>query len=472
MKRKRIEKDFLGEKEIPPGAYFGIHTVRSLENFRLSSRRFQPVFIQALALTKMACCRANRELGRLAAGKADAIERACLEVLDGTLGDQFPLDVFQSGSGTSVNMNANEVIANRACEILGGKKGDRALVHPNDHVNMGQSTNNVIPTAMRLSAWKLLKGLLDSLGSLETALKQKAREFKAVIKSGRTHLQDAVPITLGQEFGAWAAAVKKSRRRIDCAAPFLKSLGIGGNAVGTGINTPREFRGTVIKHLNALTGGDFRTAADGLEATQFLTDIAHLSSALRLASMDLGKIANDLRLLSSGPRTGLAEISLPPVEPGSSIMPGKVNPSILEALNMVCFQIQGNDHALAQAAQAGQLELNTHMPMMAFNLIESMELLTAGAATMAKKCIMGIRANEDRCRENFEKSAGLATALNPVLGYDRVSALVRKALGEGKSLVEVVREEGAMSEGELKKILNPRTLTRPNIRLGKKSRKR
>jgi len=461
---ERIEKDFLGEKVIPKEAYYGIHSMRSRDNFQLSSRRFQPVVLRAIVLIKLACCRANRDLNRLASDQAGAIEQACLEILDGALNDQFPLDIFQSGSGTSSNMNVNEVIANRAAEILCGARGRRDVVHSNDHVNMGQSTNNVIPTAMRLAAWILLPELRAALDMLVGALEEKATRFAGVIKSGRTHLQDAVPVTLGQEFGAWAAALAKDRRRINEAGGYLLDLGIGGNAVGTGINTPPEFRGQVIEHLNALVKGAFRVAANGLEATQYLTDMAHLSAVMRLLASDLNKMANDLRLLASGPNTGLAEVQLPAVEPGSSIMPGKVNPSILEALNMLCFQVQGNDTVVAQASQAGQLELNTHMPVIAYNLIESVELLTRGMRMAALSAVSGIAAHEKACRRHFEKSAGLATALNPVLGYDKVSALVRRSLQEGKNLVQLVREEKIIEEDELEKILDPKTLTRPNLR--------
>jgi len=459
--KERTERDFLGEKAVPLDAYYGIHTARSMENFAFGGRRFPPLFIRSVALVKLACCLANRDLRRIPAAKARAVARAAREVARGGLADQFPLNVFQSGSGTSLNMNVNEVIAGRAAEILGGARGDRGLVHPNDDVNMGQSTNNVIPTAMRLSAWTLLPSLLDAIAFLEGELKKKARDFGKVLKSGRTHLQDAVPVTLGGEFRAYASALEKDRRRLKGASSFLLELGIGGSAVGTGINTPPSFRAGAVAHLNRLTGGRFRPARDGLEITQFLTDLSHLSAMVGLLSQDLNKIASDLRLLASGPATGLREIDLPPVEPGSSIMPGKVNPSIPEALNMICLHVQGNDTAIGRAAQAGQLELNTHMPLVAADLVESIELITAGARIFAERCVRGITANEAVCRRYFERSAGLATVLTPLFGYDRVSDVVRKALAEGKDLIDAIRDSGMAGEKEVEKLFSPSRLTRP-----------
>ncbi|RLG35078.1 aspartate ammonia-lyase [Methanosarcinales archaeon] len=459
----RIEKDSLGKREVPADAYYGIHTVRSLENFTFSERRFQPEFIVSLAIIKLAAARTNRKLGSLDPEKAEAIEKACLEIIEGDerFNDQFPLDVFQAGSGTSTNMNINEVIANRACEILGRNRGMREVVHPNDDVNRGQSTNNVIPTAIRITALRLMDELTDSLRELSRSFRQKSEEFEDVIKSGRTHLQDAVPITLGQEFHAYHTAIEKGIRRLEGATAGLHYLGIGGNAVGTGINTHPDFRAGVVSEISSITGIDFVTPEDGIEITQFLTDIAEFSSAMKLVSLDINKIANDLRLLGSGPRTGLYEIVIPAVEPGSSIMPGKVNPSILEAVNMVSLTIQGNDLVVSNAVQAGQLELNTHMPIIAFCLIDSMKLLTRTGLIMATRCVDGITANRRRCRAYFEESLALATILNPYIGYDEAAEVAKKALAEGKTIREVVLELGIMNEDELESILNIEKLRSP-----------
>ncbi len=459
----RIERDSLGEREVPADVYYGIHTLRSLENFSFSDKKFQSEFIESLAIIKLAAVRVNRKLGFIDEKRAGAIEKASLELIEGRFSDQFPLDIFQSGSGTSTNMNINEVIANRACEILGAKKGDRSVVHPNDHVNMGQSTNNVIPTAMRMTALRLMDDLIASLRRLSTSFKRKSEEFRRVIKSGRTHLQDAVPITLGQEFHAYQTALRKDLIRLEEAKENLREIGVGGNAVGTGINTHPNFRHEVVMEISRITGVEFKVPQDGIEITQFLTDIAHLSSILRLISLDINKIANDLRLLGSGPKTGLYEIVVPPVEPGSSIMPGKVNPSILEAVNMACLAIQGNDYIIANAAQAGQLELNTHMPIVAYCIIDSIKLLSRIGVLMAEKCVDGIDVNEDRCREYFEKSIGLATVLNPYIGYDRAAEVAKEALMEGRTIREIVLEKGILDEDELDSILDHERITSPNL---------
>ncbi|HEC56560.1 MAG TPA: aspartate ammonia-lyase [Candidatus Syntrophoarchaeum butanivorans] len=459
----RIERDSLGEREVPADVYYGIHTLRSLENFSFSDKKFQSEFIESLAIIKLAAVRVNRKLGFIDEKRAGAIEKASLELIEGRFSDQFPLDIFQSGSGTSTNMNINEVIANRACEILGAKKGDRSVVHPNDHVNMGQSTNNVIPTAMRMTALRLMDDLIASLRRLSTSFKRKSEEFRGVIKSGRTHLQDAVPITLGQEFHAYQTALRKDLIRLEQAKENLREIGVGGNAVGTGINTHPDFRHEVVMEISRITGVEFKVPQDGIEITQFLTDIAHLSSILRLISLDINKIANDLRLLASGPKTGLYEIVIPPVEPGSSIMPGKVNPSILEAVNMACLAIQGNDYIIANAAQAGQLELNTHMPIVAYCIIDSIKLLSRIGVLMAEKCVDGIDVNEDRCREYFEKSIGLATVLNPYIGYDRAAEVAKEALREGRTIREIVLEKGILDEDELDSILDHERITSPNL---------
>ncbi len=449
----RKERDSLGVKAVPDEAYYGVHTARSLDNFNAAGEPVPVEIIHGMVKLKWACARANQRLGLLSAKKADAIVRACRRVLAGKAADQFAVDVFQAGSGTSSNMNVNEVIANLACVALGGKRGDRKRVHPNDDVNKGESTNNVFPSAIRIASVELSEGLLKSVEALIRQLKRKAAAFSDVVKSGRTHLQDAVPVTLGQEFNAYARALEKGVARVEQAVGKLLELGVGGNAIGTGVNTKKAFRRLILQELNRATGRKYRAAKDGLEATQFMTDLAEMSSALKLLALDILKICNDLRLLSSGPNTGLGEIVLPPVEPGSSIMPGKINPSICEAMNMACIQVVGLDHAVAAACGAGQLELNTHMPLIGCNLVKSFRILDRGCAMLARKCISGIRANREVCRLNFERSAGLATVLNPRLGYDRVAELVQESLRTKKDLRRLVLEKKILSEGELNRIL-------------------
>lgn len=449
----RKEKDSLGFMDIPQEVYYGIHTARSLANFDVAGQPLPLAIVHAAVELKLACARANRQLGQLAEQKTEAIVAACTRVLAGEFDDQFVVDVFQAGSGTSSNMNINEVIANIACEHLGGAKGGYDLVHPNDDVNMGQSTNNIIPSAIRVAYLHSNVKLRAQVGLLAGTLREKSREFADVLKSGRTHLQDAVPLTLGQEFGAYARAVEKAERRIADAERSMLELGIGGNAVGTGINTKATFRTLIIENLNRSEGFEFKVAEDGIEATQFLTDMAGCSAALRLLAADLTKIANDLRLLSSGPNVGLAEITLPAVEPGSSIMPGKINPSICEAANMACIQVMGNDTAVSIACSGGQLELNTHMPLVGTKLLESTDIMRRCCAMLADKCIVGIKANREVCERNFQASAGLATVLNPVLGYDKVSELVKESLKCGTSVKNILIERGLMSVGEIEELL-------------------
>mgnify|MGYP001071863926 CR=1 FL=1 len=450
----RIEKDSLGEKKVPDDAWYGIHTCRSLENFGVAGEAMPMPIVRAIVRLKAACATANGQLELLDADRCGAIRKACAALLAGRHDDQFPIDIFQAGSGTSTQMNVNEVIANLAAVALGGKAGDRERVHPNDHVNKGQSTNNVFPSAIRVAGVRRCGRLTVQLGRLIAAFYEKSEQFAKVAKSGRTHLQDAVPITLGQEFGAWAHALEKGGRRLAAAGENLLALGVGGNAVGTGINTRPAFRAQVVKALNDDTGMTFTVAENGIEITQFMTDMAQMSAALRLLALDLLKITNDLRLLASGPNTGLAEIGLPAVEPGSSIMPGKVNPSICEAANMACIQVIGYDAALAMACGLGQLELNTHMPLIGSNLIKSFEILIRTCDMLDQKCVRGITADERRCRRHFESSAGLATILNPVLGYDRVAELVKAGLREGKSLRTLVVEQKLMSEAALDELLD------------------
>ncbi|MBR9699216.1 aspartate ammonia-lyase [Candidatus Woesearchaeota archaeon] len=459
----RKEKDSLGELSVPKKAYFGVHSTRSLQNFKISNLRWHPELIKAIVQLKLACCRANIDLGLLDGKKARAIQKASYDILRGKFTDQFPLDIFQAGSGTSTNMNVNEVLGNRASEILGKKKGSK-FVHPNDDVNKGQSTNNVIPSSIRVAALTLLPGLVDELGKLQKAFHSKANEFDPVLKSGRTHLQDAVPMTLGQEFNAYSSALKKHIQRLHDTKKFIRVLGIGGNAVGTGLNTSPRFRGLIIKHLKKEMKLGFQVSKNGIESTQFLTDMASLSSILKNTALDINKIANDLRLLSSGPKTGLNEIILPAVEPGSSIMPGKINPSICEAVNMACYQIIGNDQTISLSCAAGNLDLNTHMPVIGHNLIESMKILRNSAKTFAEKCVQGIKANKEQCQWYVENSMALATALNPYLGYDTAAALVKESLKSQKTIKQLVLEKGLMKKDELDKVLDPKKLTKPNLK--------
>lgn len=453
----RTEKDSLGELQVPDDALYGVHTCRSVENFHMAGEPLPIELVYAMVQLKQACAAANAELGLLPHEKAVAIAGACGDVLSGRFDDQFPIDIFQAGSGTSSNMNANEVLANLAAEALGGTRGDRKTVHPNDDVNKGQSTNNVFPSAIRVAAVELSGGLLQALENLIQALQAKAEEFSDIRKSGRTHLQDAVPVTLGQEFAAWAQALLKAEKRIAFACMNLHELGIGGNAVGTGVNTPAAFREKIITALNQATGQEYRVAENGIEITQFLSDMGAFSGALKMLAADLNKIVSDLRLLGSGPNTGLGEINLPAVEPGSSIMPGKINPSICEAANMACLQVIGNDAAVSAACAAGQLELNTHMPLVGSNLVKSLKILTEVCTALDKKCVTGITANKTVCRNNFERSAGLPTILNPVLGYDRVAELVKESLKTGKTLAELVREKELLPDDDFEALLKQST---------------
>lgn len=459
----RIEKDALGEKAVPASAYYGIATARALENFPISGLMHHPTFIDAFVMVKSAAALANRDLGLLDERVAGAIVQAGAEVLRGELRDQFVVDVYQMGAGTSIHMNVNEVLANRAIEILGGQKGDYTLVNPNDHVNMGQSTNDTFPTAMRLGARLLMADLLAALDELTDALAAKGREFDGIIKSARTHLQDAVPIRLGQEFTAYAEAMRKCRTRLEEACISLEELGIGGSAAGTGLNTHPEYRERVIAYLREWTDLDLQPAPDLREAMQSNQPIAHASGALKILALELTRIANDLRLLCSGPMTGLAEIVLPPVQPGSSIMPGKVNPSMAEMLNMVAFQVIGNDLAVSMAVQAGQLELNVMMPLMNHNLLQSIEILTNAISAFTERCVTGIVADEQRCRYYVERTMGLATALNTYIGYANAAAVAKEALQTGRSIVEIVREKNLLPADRLEEILDPRNMTEPGI---------
>jgi len=457
----RIEKDSLGELEVPADAYYGVHTCRSIRNFDVAGEPVPVEIVHGMVKLKWACAKANAALLMLPANKLEAIASACRRILGGEFADQFPVDCFQAGSGTSSNMNVNEVVANIANEVMGGRRGDRTLVHPNDDVNKGQSTNNIFPSGIRVAAVDLTDRLVPALQHLIAELQKKGNEFSDVIRSGRTHLQDAVPETMGQAFHAWAHALVKDVRRIEACRDRLLEIGAGGNAIGTGINTKKAFRPEIAKAMHEITGKKYRQAENGIEITQFLTDMADMSSALRLTAIDIGKLCNDLRLLVSGPNTGFAELQLPAVEPGSSIMPGKINPSICEAANMACLQVMGQDHAVQMAANAGQLELNTHMPVTGLNLVKSFRMLERTARMLAGKCVAGILVNRDRCYYFFENSGGLGTVLNPVLGYDKVAALVKESLKTGKTAREIVIEKKIMTGDEFDKLV--KNCTGPNL---------
>jgi aspartate ammonia-lyase len=453
MGETRREKDFLGAVDVPGDVYYGVQTWRAVQNFPVSGLRQPRELTRAMAEIKKAAAVVHRDLGALVPQLADAIIAAADEVIAGRLDDQFVVDVFQAGAGTSAHMNMNEVLANRAAEILGGRRGEYKLVHPNDHVNLGQSTNDVYPTSMRLAALLMQPDLLGALNELADAFEQKAGEFAPVRKSGRTHLQDAVPLTLGQEFGAYAMAVRRAAVYVGDQFGGLHELGIGGSAVGTGLNALPGYQSRVIEQLSLQTGLALTPAADLFEAMQSMAPFVRASAALHGAAVELGRIANDLRLLSSGPRTGLAEIRLPAVQPGSSIMPGKVNPVVCECVNMICCQIIGNHACVAAAAGAGQLELNVMMPVICHDLLWSIRILTGGAAMFARRCVRGIEADRERCAAYLAASVGLATVLNPVIGYRRAAELARKSAESGRSIRQVVLDEGIMSEQELDELL-------------------
>jgi len=457
----RIEKDSVGEVRVPATAYYGAQTQRAIENYPISGVRAPQALVTACGYIKKAAAMANLEVGRVEHWIAEAIIEAADLVIAGHYAEQFVVDVFNSGAGTSFHMNVNEVIANIAIEISGGHRGEYAMIHPNDHVNYGQSTNDVIPTATRVAALLMLRDLVPALDGLAAELRRKAEAFDGVLKAGRTHLQDAVPVRLGQEFGAYAAAVGKCARRIEAAGRACGELGLGGSAVGTGLNTHPDYATKAVGFLADLTGLDLRPAPDLFEAMQSQAPVVELSGALRGLAIELIRIANDLRLLSSGPTTGLAEIRLPAVQPGSSIMPGKINPSIPEMVDMVGFAVLGNDLTIAAAAQAGQLELNVMMPVIAYKLLDSLQILASATKVFSERCIEGIEANADRCRAYAERTMGLATALNPVIGYQAAAEVAKESLATGRPLRDIVIEKGLLPADELDRILDPRAMTQP-----------
>ncbi len=461
--KTRIERDSLGAVAVPAKAYYGAQTARAVENYPISGFRAHRLLIKAYGLLKLACAETNLALGMIPRTVGRAIIRAARDVAAGSLDEQFVVDVYQAGAGVSFHMNVNEVIANRAIEHLGGRRGDYSLVHPNDHVNFGQSTNDTFPTAMRLAFLLLLEEFYPALRELETAFAEKGREFDGVIKSGRTHLQDAVPIRLGQEFAAYAVALGEARRQIAENAKSLAALGIGGSAVGTGLNAHPKFPRLVVQRLAKLTGLKLTVALDLRAAMQSQLPVAAVSGALRNLALELIRIANDLRLLASGPLTGFDEISLQALQPGSSIMPGKVNPVMAELLDMVAFQVVGCDTVVALAVQAGQLELNVMMPAMAWNVLHAIEILKTTCRVVARRSVRGIQANREACERYAYRSPSIATALNPVIGYARAAEIVKKALATGKTIPEVCLEEKVLTKEELDRILNPRRMTEPGL---------
>ncbi len=461
--KTRTERDALGALDVPAEAYYGIFTERARQNFRISGIRADRDFIRALALIKKAAAAANAELCLLDKRIGEAIIAVADEVAEGKWDEQFPLDVFQAGAGTPFNMNCNEVIANLAIEKLGGSKGDYLLVHPNNHVNMAQSSNDVIPTAIRIATLFSLQPLMMAIGNLAAEFRKKAEQYKGIVKTGRTHIEDAVPIRFDQVFNSYAKALDDCARRIKAAESELLQLGIGGTAVGTGINTHPQFKAKVVAKLNEYTDFKFVVAADSILTTWSAAAFMEASSSLRLLATEVIKISNDLMLLNSGPKTAIAEIILPEVEPGSSIMPGKVNPSVPECAIMACYQVLGNDFAVAEAAKSGQLELNVMTPLIGFDLLWSAKLLTNTLQMLDEFCIKGLVIDVERSQQLLERGLSLVTALNPYIGYEVAAEVVKIALKEDKPLTEVITENKVMAEDDLKQILDPKLMTEPNI---------
>jgi len=459
----RLEKDSIGTKEIPADVYYGIQTARAIENYPISGMKAHPTLIRAFGMVKQAAAEANKSLGLVDDKRADAIVQAAKEVVEGKWDGSFVVDVFQAGAGVSFHMNTNEVIANRAVEILGGKLGDYEIVHPNDHVNYGQSTNDVFPTGMRLGTLLELEKLYPVLESLASALEAKGKEFHDIMKSGRTHMQDAVPIRLGQEFSAYGLAIRKSISSIRHASDSLRELGLGGSAVGTGINTHPDYRGKAIASLARISGQKLTPTTDMRWAMQSNSAMAEVSSALRNLALEIIRISNDLRLLSSGPNTGFAEINLPGLQPGSSIMPGKINPVMPELAAMVSFQVVGNDTAVALAVQAGQLELNVMMPTMAYSVLQSITIMTNMLKVFTEKCVAGLTANQRRCDFYAQSTVSLATALNPYIGYQKAAEIVKESVATGRSIIEIARDKNLLTEKEIEEILDPVSMTEPQV---------
>jgi aspartate ammonia-lyase len=459
----RIEKDSLGEVKVPSDAYWGAQTQRALENFPISGIKAHPAFVWASMVIKKAACITNRDLGLIPKEHAGAIIKACDEIISGQYRDQFVVDIFQAGAGTSHNMNCNEVISNRANELLGHKRGEYKPINPNDTVNMSQSTNDFIPTAIRIACLRLTTDLIVKLEALETTFARKADEFDSIIKSGRTHLQDAVPIRLGQEFSGYAQPIKRHIGWIKAAANELNEIGLGGTAVGTGLNCHPNYSVNVAKNIATLTGFEIKPARNFFEAMQSMAPFVMLSSAIRNLAQDLSRIANDFRLMASGPKTGLAELLLPPRQPGSSIMPGKVNPVMAEMLNMVCFAVIGNDDAILWASQAGQMELNVMMPLIAYKLPESLTILTNASDVFTRFCVADLKADVEKCKYFAESSAVVVTALNPIIGYMKAAEVVKRSYAENKTVREILLEEKLVEPQKLDEILNLIAMTEPGI---------
>ncbi|MFY9214627.1 MAG: aspartate ammonia-lyase [Tissierellaceae bacterium] len=459
----RIESDSIGEKEIPADAYYGINAVRGAENFGITGRTIHKELVIALAQVKKACAISNFEAGIMTEEVKDAIVQASEEIIEGKLHDQFICDPIQGGAGTTANMNANEVIANRANEILGGELGVYDKVHPNDHVNMGQSTNDAFPTAGKIAALQLGQRTLEELRKLQAALLEKSKEFDHVITMGRTHLQDAVPIRLGQEYHAYSSVIKRDINRIENALDGLRVVNMGASAVGTGINVDTEYLKVIVPNLDKVVDLGLTQAEDLVDGTNNLDGFVALSSALKTAAVNLSKMANDIRLLASGPRTGISEINLPERQAGSSIMPGKVNPVIAEVMNQVAFNLIGNDLTITMAAEAGQLQLNVFEPVLLYNLYESIETLGNGVRTFRENLIVGVTANEERCKSLVDNSVGVITAIVPHVGYKNAAKIAKIAIKTGQPVREIALEEGLLSEEELDEILDPFAMTEPGI---------
>jgi len=454
----RLEKDSIGTKEVPRDAYYGVQSLRGCENFQITGQHLRPEFIESLAQIKKACAICNHSIGKLSTEIKDAICQACDEIIAGKLHDQFICDPIQGGAGTTANMNANEVIANRAIELLGGQKGDYTIVHPNDHVNCAQSTNDVIPTAAKMTAAKLLLQAMHKAQLMHNSLVEKEREFHHIIKMGRTQMQDAVPIRLGDEFGAYAKAIRRDLRRLDRVLREMYHINLGGTAVGTALNADPAYVASVAPTLSKICGLPLEKTEDLIDGTQNLDSFAYVSSALQTCAISCSKMANDLRLMSSGPRCGFEEINLPPMQNGSSIMPGKVNPVIPEVMSQAAFCIVGNDMCITMAAEAGQLELNYAEPVLYHKLFESIVALTGAMDTMTNNCIRGITANEEHCRELVEGSVGVITAICPIVGYTESADIAKTAIATGASVREVLREKSILPEETIQKILDPNTM--------------
>jgi aspartate ammonia-lyase len=459
----RTEHDLLGDREVPAEVYYGVHTLRAVENFAITGTPISiyPELIKALACIKQAAALANHELGLLDEARCDAIVKACAELLGGKLHEQFVVDVIQGGAGTSTNMNANEVIANRALELLGHKKGEYQYLHPNEQVNIGQSTNDVYPSALKVATWFGILGLVDAMAVLRQAFEAKADEFKDVLKMGRTQLQDAVPMTLGQEFSTYAVMLGEDEERLREAALLICEINMGATAIGTGITAHPDYAPLILKRLKEITGIPLITAPNLIEATQDCGAFVQLSGVLKRVAVKLSKTCNDLRLLSSGPRAGLGEINLPAMQAGSSIMPGKVNPVIPEVVNQIAFEVIGNDITVSFAAEAGQLQLNAFEPIIAHSLFKSVSHLRNGCLTLAERCVKGITANKEHLRATVENSIGIVTALNPYIGYANATAVALEAHALGGSVYEIVLRKGLLSQQQLDEILRPEVLTRP-----------